>query len=302
MNDLQHLFPQAAITHWSWVIAFFLWFAGISGMGMLAYYWLRRRAMAYMVFATALVGTLLVASHLTRWWNLPMALFHTLMNFSFNFGSWMLLGILLLCVHMVFGAVVAAHHWGIVKRWPALALLDRLAQSNAFLAAGALVGVLVTVYSGFLLTQAIGVPLWNTALIPALWLVSAGAAVLAVIELFALKGWVEHSAAAFGQKLALGVEAFKLVMILAFLHVGLSAASAGARAGAAELVSGGLAPAMWLGVVGLGVVVPLVVGLRATQGRASHAMVAGAAVLGLGGGLLLRAVVLLAGFYDPVVL
>jgi len=302
MNELQHLFPQAAITHWSWVIAFFLWFAGISGMGMLAYYWLRRRAMAYLVLATAVVGTLLVASHLTRWWNLPAALFHTLMNFSFNFGSWMLLGILLLCIHTVFCAVVAAHHWGAGSRWPALALVDRLAQSNAFLGAGAAVGVLVTIYSGFLLTQAVGVPLWNTSLIPALWVVSAGAAVLALVELFALKGWVEHSAAAFGQKMALGVETFKLIMVLAFLHVGMSAASAGARAGATERAAGALAPMMWIGVVGLGVLVPIAVGALALKGRASHAMVAAAAVLGLLGGLLLRAAVLLAGYYDPIVL
>lgn len=305
MNAFPQLYSQAAITHWSWVIAFFLWFAGISGMGMLAYYWVRRRAMAYLVLGSAVVGTLLVASHLTRWWNLPVALFHTLTNLSFNFGSWMLLGILLLCVHTALAAVVAAHHAGIVQRFakvPLLGWIDRLATAPAFLMAAGAVGVLVTIYSGFLLTQAIGVPLWNTALIPALWVVSAGAAVLAVIELFALKGWVDHATAAFAQRMALGVEAFKLVMILAFLHVGMSAASPGARAGAAELASGALAPMMWLGVVGLGVLVPLAIGLRAVQGRASHALVAAAAVLGLGGGLLLRAAVLLAGFYDPIIL
>ncbi|MEF9995020.1 MAG: NrfD/PsrC family molybdoenzyme membrane anchor subunit, partial [Burkholderiaceae bacterium] len=207
MNDFAHLSSQAAITHWSWTIAFFLWFAGISGMGILAYYWVRRRAMAYMCLITAVVGTLLVASHLTRWWNLPAALFHTLMNFSFNFGSWMLLGILLLCVHCVFAGLIAAHHFGISQRWPQfkwLGWIDQLANDSRVLIAAAAVGVLVTIYSGFLLTQAIGVPLWNTALIPALWVVSAGAAVLAVIELFSLKGWVDHSVAAFGQKLALG--------------------------------------------------------------------------------------------------
>ncbi len=305
MNDFAHLSSQAAITHWSWTIAFFLWFAGISGMGMLAYYWVRRRAMAYMVLATAVVGTLLVASHLTRWWNLPAAIFHTLMNFSFNFGSWMLLGILLLCVHCVFGALIAAHHWGVAQRWSQfkwLAVIDQLAVDSRVLIGAGVIGVLVTIYSGFLLTQAIGVPLWNTALIPALWVVSAGAAVLAVIELFALKGWVEHSVAAFGQKLALGVESFKLIMVFAFLHVGMSAASAGARAGASELATGSLAPMMWVGVIGLGVLVPIGVGLLSLKGKASQPLIAAGAVFGLLGGLLLRASVLLAGYFDPLIL
>lgn len=32
----------------------------------------------------------------------------------------------------------------------------------------AVLGVAATAYSGFLLTQAVGVPLWNTAIIPVL--------------------------------------------------------------------------------------------------------------------------------------
>ncbi len=47
-----------------------------------------------------------------------------------------------------------------------------MAQSDWFNGIFALLGVCCTIYSGFLLTQAVGISLWNTALIPLLWIMS----------------------------------------------------------------------------------------------------------------------------------
>jgi protein NrfD len=161
--------------------------------------------------------------------------------------------------------------------------------------------VLCTVYSGFLLTQAVGVPLWNTALLPILWVFSAGVAVLALLELFHLKGWVDHSVAQAGMKIALAADSLKLLMLAAFIYVGLSASSSGARAGAAEMLMGGVAPLLWIGVIGLGILVPMGVSAYTLTVRKNVLLVAGAAVLALLGGLFLRASVLMAGKFDSLV-
>jgi formate-dependent nitrite reductase membrane component NrfD len=47
----------------------------------------------------------------------------------------------------------------------------------------AAVGLLVTMYSGFLIAAAPGIPFWNTALIPVLWMLSASVCALALTEL-----------------------------------------------------------------------------------------------------------------------
>jgi len=65
---------QVDIAHWGWSIAWFLWFIGIAGMGSVAYFFVRRAALAYVIFGSLVVGLLFVVSHLGRWWNLPRTL------------------------------------------------------------------------------------------------------------------------------------------------------------------------------------------------------------------------------------
>jgi formate-dependent nitrite reductase membrane component NrfD len=311
MTDLYLIQPQVEVARWGWDIAIFLWLVGLSGMGTLAYYWLRKAPLAYMALATVILGLIVVFSHLTRWWNLPAAVFYALINFSFNLHSWMMLGVLFLSVQALLTLLLALHHFGPLRSraqagvgWAValVAATDRFATSNLALGLVGAFGVLVTVYSGFLLTQAVGVPLWNTALLPILWVVSAGVAVLALIELFHLRGWIDEGVAKFGMKLALASDSLKLLMLFAFVYVGLSASSAGARAGAAELSSGALAPMLWIGVIGLGILVPMGVTAYTLTVRKNVMLIAFAAVLALAGGLLLRASVLLAGKFDPLLL
>jgi len=311
MSDLSLIQPQVEVARWGWDIAIFLWLVGLSGMGTLAYYWVRKPPLAYMALITVVLGLIVVFSHLTRWWNLPAAVFYALVNFSFNLHSWMMLGVLFLSAQALLALLLALHHFSPLRRrvqpgagWTGalLAAIDRFAGSNLALGVVAAFGVLVTVYSGFLLTQAVGVPLWNTALLPILWVVSAGVAVLALIELFHLRGWVDEGVAKIGLQLALASDSLKLLMLVAFLYVGLSAGSAGARAGAAELLSGNLAPMLWIGVIGLGIMVPMGVTAYTLTVRKNTLLVAGAALFALAGGLLLRAGILLAGKFDPTLI
>ena len=300
---------QVDVAHWGWDIAVFLWLVGLSGMGTFAYYWLRRAPLAWMTLITVGAGLVVVFSHLSRWWNLPVAVFHAIVNFSFNWGSWMMIGIALLSIQAVLALLLCVHHVALSRGWAQsgglAATLSKaaalVATRNVPLALVAAFGVLVTIYSGFLLTQAVGVPLWNTSLLPILWVFSAGVAVLDVLDLFHLQGWIEEAIDRTLIKLTLVMESIKLMMLGAFVYVGVSGTSAGARMGASDLVSGDLAPMFWGGVILFGALVPMGAVAYSLGVRKIRSVVAVGAVLGLAGGLLLRASILLAGRYETLV-
>ena len=111
MTDFTSLHSQLQLAHWGWTIAIFLWLVGLSGMGFFLNYWVRQKNFVYVLTVSALIGTALVVSHLSRMLNLPLAAFNGLMDFSFNFQSWMFIGICLLsvlCICSVFYSIIAA--------------------------------------------------------------------------------------------------------------------------------------------------------------------------------------------------
>jgi len=295
---------QTSIAHWSWTIAAFLWFVGIAGMGSVAYYFVRKKPMAIVIFASLVLGLALVFSHLGRWWNMPMVFWTMISEGHFNFGSWMLIGIAVLSVHLVFSAILlVANLPGVLERFGWLKWTRRLDENDLFVGFFGFIGFFGTVYSGFLISQAVGIPLWNTALIPLLWVISASVATVAVLELFYVFGWVDERVSVFGIRLGLGLDAAKLLAILAFLHVSMAVgAAAGARYGAAEMVSGDLATMTWLGVIGIGILVPMAIAAFTILRGKSKPLLFISSIAALTGVFLLRAVVLLAGVWEPLVL
>ena len=204
MMDLSDFTAQVQAAHWGWTIALFLWLVGLSGMGMFLNNWVREKALVYVCTITGILGTLLVMSHLTRILNLPIAAIHALMEMSFNFGSWMFIGICLLvlqCCLTLFYSLVFA---GVIFKSEGC---RRLVEGDWFNYAAAAVGVAATIYSGFLLTQAVGVTLWNTALIPLLWIMSGMASAMGCIELLAISGRLPHEKVLWGRRTSLWVEA-----------------------------------------------------------------------------------------------
>ena len=111
MMEFTNLTMQLQSANWGWSIAFFLWFIGLSGMGMFLNGWVREKALVYLCAIASILGTLLVVSHLARLTNLPVAAFYALTSGSFNFGSWMMIGMVLLtlqCCATVFYALSLA--------------------------------------------------------------------------------------------------------------------------------------------------------------------------------------------------
>ena len=295
MMDLSDFTAQVQVAHWGWTIALFLWLVGLSGMGMFLNNWVREKALVYVCTVAGILGTLLVVSHLARLLNLPMAAINSLLAMSFNFGSWMFIGICLLvvqCCATLFYSLVFA---GVIFKSEGC---RRLIQCDCFNRALAAIGVAVTIYSGFLLTQAVGVTLWNTALIPLLWIMSGMASAMGCIELLAISGRLPHEKVLWSRRTSLWVEAAELFTIFAFVHVAMSSTSAAARAGAEALVSGPQSVMFLAGAVLCGSLIPLGINL-ATRSRSAVAV---GAALGILGALLLRASVLFAGYYEPILL
>lgn len=290
MMEFTNLTMQLQSANWGWSIAFFLWFIGLSGMGMFLNGWVREKALVYLCAAGSVIGTLLVVSHLARLTNLPAAAWNAFTQMSFNFGSWMMIGMVLLtlqCCVTVFYALSLA---GVFKGCRDFVL------GNAFNHMAMALGVIVTIYSGFLLTQAVGVTLWNTALIPLLWVMSGMASAISSIELMMVSGRIPAAKVSWSRRTALWTEAAELFTIFAFVHVALSSTSAAARVGAESLLDGPYSMMFWLGVVVFGSIVPLSINLMTRR----HAALAISAVLGLAGALMLRASVLFAGYYEPI--
>lgn len=293
MIELTSFTPQLQAAHWGWTIAIFLWLVGLSGMGFFLNYWIRQKNFVYLLTVSGILGTLLVVSHLARMLNLPFAVFSALADFSFNFQSWMFIGICLLsllCIGSVFYSMICAKIIFKSENW------QNMAKSNWFNGIFAALGVFCTIYSGFLLTQAVGISLWNTALIPLLWIMSGMASSIGCIELFMIMKWIDPDTVRWSRRTSFWVEVAELFTIFAFVHVALGSALAGARAGAEALISGPHAVMFWVGVIILGSVVPLLLNLLTR----SQKILACSAILGIIGALLLRASILFSGYYDPI--
>ena len=285
--EFVELTSQAATAHWGWTIAFFLWFVGLAGMSLFLNWWLRSKRVFYVATAAAIVGTLLVVSHLARMLNLPMAAINALIEWKFNFGSWMFIGI---CILAVLCVLTLIQSWGMWKN-------ARWADSCGLLMIDAILGVAATAYSGFLLTQAVGVPLWTTAVLPVLWIFSGLACAVGLAEILASTGKLETGHPHWLGSAANGVHIGEAFVIFAFVQVAL-AGTPGAVAGAESLLSGDSAGLFLGGAVGVGILIPFLIGLFM---KSSKGMVALGGVCALCGALALRAAVLFAGYFDPVI-
>lgn len=299
--DIVDLTYQKDIAHWTWTIAAFLWFVGIAGMGSVAYLFTRNKALGLTILPAMVIGLLFVVSHLTRWWNLPIALFTAVTEFTFNFQSWMFWGFLILSVHLAFAVVVAAANLDFLKRSAIGGILEGLEGNRLFLTIFAFMGFIATAYSGFLISAAAGIPLWNTALIPVLWVISGGVATVALLELYHVFGWTDERVAHSGLRIGLGLDVMKLLAILAFLYIAATVSTIGAQYGAQLMISGDLAMMTWVGVIGIGIIVPIVLGLYSLLFSERKPVLALSAVAALVGVLMLRATILMAGVWEPLV-
>jgi polysulfide reductase chain C len=211
--------------------------------------------------------------------------------------SWIARGTIVISIFMIIGAI----HFGFWI-WPfnSLAGADGARQAIGLL--GALFALGTAIYTGILLGASRPIAFWSTAMLPLLFLVSAlSTGVMAVIIAATIGGGVTE-----GPIMALGKADILLIIAEIFVVIFFLQAThrlPESRASAKLVLTESVAPLFWIGVAGLGLIIPLVLeiaGAFALEGGSAETAAIVASVSGVIGGLFLRQVVLAGGIHAPL--
>jgi formate-dependent nitrite reductase membrane component NrfD len=290
---------------WGWQIPVYLflggWVAGIMVLSGWALWKGRRNGRPHATFSLASSGLLLLGlaiislgmlalfldlEHKLHVWRLYVA-FEPWSPMSW--GAW----ILLLVYPVLAAGVLLDPPRRLARRVPAVERLWRVLAGNLLVRrsigfVSIVTGVALGVYTGVLLSALGARPLWSSALLGPLFLAS-GLSTSAAFAHWASPEPAEREQMAWLDNLFLTIE----LGLIVFLLVGLLSAGQ-AHAEAARLLLGGPYTAVfWAGVVGIGILLPLVIQSLAVTHRVAHTPIA--PVLVLLGGLALRFVIVYAG-------
>ena len=154
-----------------------------------------------------------------------------------------------------------------------------------------LLGTLLGMYTGVLLSSFGARPLWNSAMLWMLFLVSGLSAAAAFVHLITTDDYER-------ELLARSDNAFLTLELFVFggFITGLLTSSRVHIEAARLLLDGPYAPVFWVVVIGLGILLPLAIQLLAVNHKVKHTAVA--PLLVLVGGLTLRFVIVFAGQYS----
>ena len=151
-----------------------------------------------------------------------------------------------------------------------------------------LLGGMLGIYTGILLSALGARPLWNSALLGLLFLVSGLSTSAAFVHLVA-RNRTERELLAKADNAFLTLELFLIGMFL----IGLASSTRAHMQAAQLLLSGPYAPVFWVFVIALGILIPLLIQSLAVSHRIRHTPVA--PILVIVGGLILRFVIVAAG-------
>ncbi|MCP3978503.1 MAG: polysulfide reductase NrfD [bacterium] len=285
---------------WGWEIPVYLFLGGlVAGMMVISGYFLfsgRYRnthcvchvvpGLGLVLLSVGMLALFLDLEHKAYVWRLYVTF---MIRSPMSWGAWILL--------LVYPALVANFVLRppapLARRIPQLqAVSSRLLAREQWVkwigAANMLLGMLLGVYTGILLSALGARPLWGSALLGPLFLVSGMSAAAALVHLIARERQERELLA----KADNGFLVIELVLIGLFF-VGLASTTAVHMEAAKMFFGGPYTAQFWVLVVGIGIVVPLGLQLLAVQHRIRHTPVA--PILVIGGGLLLRFVIVAAG-------
>jgi formate-dependent nitrite reductase membrane component NrfD len=202
-------------------------------------------------------------------------------------SSWISRGFLLVIVFIGSAAVQMA-----LTRWAPGTTAEAFFKVVAGIAAFG-----VATYSGFVLSYVNCVKIWNSAIMPLLFLVAGFAGGSAILLVIAAAG--NH--AQFATFKILAISALMIYAIIIALHLWVSTYNGStSRNSVKAIVQNSLAALFWLVVVFIGIIVPLVIIPLADSGASS--LLVFNALCVLSGNLALRYAILRAGMYRPLIL
>lgn len=149
-------------------------------------------------------------------------------------------------------------------------------------------GALLGVYTGILLSTMTGRPLWNSSVMGILFLFSGLSSAAAFVHMIA-KDRYERELLAKADNSFLTLE----IIIIGMLLIGLVTSSEAQKAAANLLLSGPFAAVFWVFVIGIGMVIPLFLQTLAVNHKIKHTPVP--PIMVILGGIILRFVFVYAG-------
>jgi formate-dependent nitrite reductase membrane component NrfD len=291
-----------ALHVWGWEVPVYLFLGGwVAGSMVLSGWFLRqgrRPGTGSVGYALPWLGLVLLSLGMgALFLDLEHRLYVWRMYLTFqpaspmSWGGW----ILILVYPFLALAALASIPGDLLGRWPALERFAERMRDPAALrwlgSASIVVGIALGIYTGILLSSLGARPLWATAVLGPLFLVS-GLSTGAAFAHMVARDPDERATLLKADSVFLAVELALIVLML----VGLLTASA-VHANAARLLLGGPYTAVfWVCVVGLGILLPLTLQVLMASHRIAHTLVA--PLLVIGGGLALRFVIVSAGQYS----
>jgi formate-dependent nitrite reductase membrane component NrfD len=203
--------------------------------------------------------------------------------------SWLARGFIFVMLFVGFGAIQL-----LLSFW-----LSGSVAEVIFKVLGGIMAFAVAVYTGIILKKIKGVPFWNSALLPLLFVLCGILGGFGLAVVIALNGGdVNLSAAETGSRWLLIANA---LLIIIYLWQASMKESIGKQS-VLEQLHGHSAPIFWTGIVLLGIVIPLAIALASLiAGEISPALLIAGVVCEIIGGLALRYCILKAGAYKPLV-
>lgn len=151
-----------------------------------------------------------------------------------------------------------------------------------------ILGAMLGVYTGILLSTLTGRPLWNTSILGILFLTSGLSAAAAFVHMIA-KDTFERELLAKADNGFLTLE----IIVVAMMFISLLTSNAAGYKAAHLLLNGPYAAVFWVFVMGMGMFIPLFIQLLAVNHKIKHTPVA--PIMVIAGGLILRFVLVYAG-------
>jgi formate-dependent nitrite reductase membrane component NrfD len=149
----------------------------------------------------------------------------------------------------------------------------------------------VAIYSGFVVGYVGAIKLWNSAIIPILFVIAGLTGGLAILLL-------TNRSAATANMMLVVVIAYAVFMAI-YLWVATYASDV-AKDSVMRILRGSIALVFWIGVVLLGMIIPIALLLTNFFAGASAALMIIAAICAIIGGVTLRYIILKGGMYSPL--
>jgi formate-dependent nitrite reductase membrane component NrfD len=156
----------------------------------------------------------------------------------------------------------------------------------------------VAIYSGFVVGYVGAIKIWNSGLVPILYVISGLTAGLAVVVLVSFNAG-DATVIKIANYMLAALVVYAIFVVIYFWTATYSSSTA--RYSAVRVLKGPIAPAFWLGVVLVGIIVPIaLVAPFSLADNVSAVAFTIAGVFTILGGIALRYVILKAGMYSPL--